>query len=457
VDAGKGDKVLERFVGWLRDVWGRTDLGSMLENTSRQNAEKWAVEYILYHIRKGKRGKTLNRLRNETALAFKNGGGNETIWKTVRVGQMIQSGLRNNNEERAHVKKQLALEKYPWNFGVMVEILKESGAFDRNFKEGMDAKEVEKMAHGLMLVLMFELGPRMSNITGENFKQKKLDLEEEPLDGEGNDEEDEDKEDPAMEMSHAMVWSDWEFEIICLDKHGEPLWAESGEYLTEWWIGGPLFYVEFKRRGKVWHVRVAKTRFITSKTSRRAQSSAAQMMTAELARRTVPEARVLDILCYWILWSGMPASKTAGDGLDHVFLRRAMGGSEGTQTKKLRVTDAVKMVKDMAHGRGVDRGHVAAKGLRHGFATAFYLCAQNDIEARERAVKGAKARGGNWEANSKVTEQVYLHTDDRGPLAMTTSWESGEAIGGGFDVWVKRQGAGRAVDGKGGAVKGKRK
>jgi hypothetical protein len=262
-----------------------------------------------------------------------------------------------------------------------------------------------------------------------------------------------------MEMSHAMVWSDWEFEIICLDKDGEPLWAASGEYLTEWWIGGPLFYVEFKRRGKVWHVRVAKTRFITSKTSRRARSSAAQMLTAELGRRTVPESRGLDILCYWILWSGMPASKTPGDGLDNVFLRRAMGGrgSKGTQTKKLRVTDAVKMVKEMAHSRGVDRGHVAAKGLRSGFATAFYLCAQNDIEARERALRGAKARGGNWEANSKVTEQVYLHTDDRGPLAMTTSWKSGVDIGGGFDVWVKRQGAGRAVDGKGGVARGKKK
>jgi hypothetical protein len=280
------------------------------------------------------------------------------------VGQMIQSGLRNNNEERAHVKKQLSMEKYPWNFGVMVEILKETGAFDKNFKEGMDAKAVEKMAHGLMLVLMFELGPRMSNLTGENFKQKRLELEEEQFEGEEDDEGDEDKEDPAMEMSHAMVWSDWEFEIICLDEHGKPLCAASGEYLTEWWIGGPLFYVEFKRRGKVWHVRVAKTRFMTSKTSRRARNSAAQMLTAELARRTVPESRVLDILCYWILWNGMPASKTAGDGLDNVFLRRAMGGPRGAQTKKLRVTDAVKMVKEMSHGKGVDRGHVAAKGLK---------------------------------------------------------------------------------------------
>jgi hypothetical protein len=40
---------------------------------------------------------------------------------------------------------------------------------------------------------------------------------------------------------------------------------------------------------------------------------------------------------------------------------------------------------------------------------------------------------------------------------MTTSWESGVAIGGGFDVWVKKQGAGRTVNGKGGVAKGKRK
>jgi hypothetical protein len=64
------------------------------------------------------------------------------------------------------------------------------------------------------------------------------------------------------------------------------------------------------------------------------------------------------------------------------------------------------------------------------------------IEARDRAVSISKARAGNWEENSRVTKEVYPHTDDRGPLAMTSSWEEGVEIGGGFDVWVKMQGAG---------------
>jgi hypothetical protein len=121
-----------------------------------------------------------------------------------------------------------------------------------------------------------------------------------------------------------------------------------------------------------------------------------------------------------------------------------MGGSgrNATKTKKLRVTDAVKWVKDMAHSRGVERSHVAAKGMRSGFVCAAYLFAQNEIEARDRAVSISKARAGNWEENSRVTKEVYLHTDDRGPLAMTSSWEEGVEIGRGFDVWVKMQGAG---------------
>jgi hypothetical protein len=216
-----------------------------------------------------------------------------------------------------------------------------------------------------------------------------------------------------------------------------------------------LFYVEFRRRGKLWHVRMAKTRFLTGKASRNARNAAAQMKTAELARRTGPEAFCLEFLLSWILWSGMPASQTPGDGLDNVFLRRGIAAKgKKASTKKLRVTDAVKWVKDMAHGKGVDRGHVASKGMRRGFVCAAYLCVQNEIEARARAIRGAKERAGNWEATSKVTEEVYLYTEDRGPLAMTSSWEEGVEIGGSFDVWVKRQGAGTALDGKGGASGG---
>ena len=114
-------------------------------------------------------------------------------------------------------------------------------------------------------------------------------------------------------MSHAMIWSDWEFEMILVTGTGEPLWAAdgSGKYLTEWWVGGQC---------------------------------------------------------------------------------------------------------------------------------AAYLFARNEIEARDRAVELSKARGGNWEVNLRVTKEVYLHTDDRGPLAMTSSWEEGVEIGGGFDVWIRLQG-----------------
>jgi hypothetical protein len=437
VDVERRDKVLGKFTTWLRDVWGRPDVGSMLQNVSKEGAEKWAVEYIKYRLEKGVRSDALNRERNEIALSFRHGGGNDDVWRCVRVNSMVQSGRRNNNEQREHVEKQLANEKYPWNFGVIVEILKESGAMDRNFKEGMDAKEVEVMAYGLMLLLMFELGPRKSNLTGEGFKQKRL---EGP--GAEEDEEEDDENSPAFEMSHAMIWSDWEFEMILVTGKGEPLWAADGKYLTEWWVGGPVFYAEFKRRGKVWHVRMAKTRLPTSKASRSAKNAAAQMKTAELGRRTVPEARGLEILLYWILWSGMPASKTPGDGLDNMFLRRAMGGSgrHANKTKKLRVTDAVKWVKEMSHNKGVAKSHVAAKGLRSGYVCAAYLFAKNEIEARDRAVGISKARAGNWEENSRVTKEVYLHTDDRGPLAMTSSWEEGVEIGGGFDVWIRLQG-----------------
>lgn len=111
----------------------------------------------------------------------------------------------------------------------------------------------------------------------------------------------------------------------------------------------------------------------------------------------------------------------------------------------------MKMVKGMAQAKGVDKGHVASKGMRYGFVNAGYLFFQNEIEARSKAVRSAKERGGNWESTSRVTEEVYLHAENRGPLGMTKSWEEGVRIGGSFDVWIKRQGAGTALDGKGGA------
>jgi hypothetical protein len=45
-------------------------------------------------------------------------------------------------------------------------------------------------------------------------------------------------------LNRAMIWSDWEFEMIVVTGKGEPLWAADGKYLTEWWVGGPAFYVE---------------------------------------------------------------------------------------------------------------------------------------------------------------------------------------------------------------------
>jgi hypothetical protein len=44
------------------------------------------------------------------------------------------------------------------------------------------------------------------------------------------------------ESGHDLV--DWEFERIVVTGKGEPLWAADGKYLTEWWVGGPAFYVE---------------------------------------------------------------------------------------------------------------------------------------------------------------------------------------------------------------------
>ncbi len=334
----------------------------------------------------------MKRLRNDVSNSFLNAGGNWAVWKSHRVDQMVQCGLPNNTEQRASVTKKLALEKYPWNFGVMVEILQQSGAMDGFFRESMTAKEVDRMAHALMLLLMFELGPRMSNITGENSKQRDLPG---PRDDDGEGEEDDDKIWPAAkDMRHAMVWGDWEFEIITLNKEGKPLWGPDSEYLTEWWRGGPLFYIELRRRGELWHVRMAKTRFLTGKASRNARNAAAQMKTAEIARRTTPEAFCLEFLVSWALWSGMRASKTPGDGLDNVFLRRGIvaKGKRAT-SKKLRATDAVKMVKGMAQAKGVDKGHVASKGMRYGFVCAGYLFFQNEIEARSKAVRSAKERG----------------------------------------------------------------
>jgi hypothetical protein len=67
---------------------------------------------------------------------------------------------------------------------------------------------------------------------------------------------------------------------------------------------------------------------------RSAKNAAAQMKTAELGRRTVPEARGLEILLYWILWRGMPASKTPGDGLDNVLFEERWGAAGGTPPRQ---------------------------------------------------------------------------------------------------------------------------
>jgi hypothetical protein len=444
VDAGrKQDAALGKFATWLRDDWGRQDVGTLLQFASGKAQEAWAAEYILLHYRKGQRGETLNRLRLEMGRAFRTNGGDAAIWASDRVINMVQSGKRNNNEQREYAKGQCALEKYPWNFGVLVAVLEMAGLMHGDFYEGMSMQMAEKAGHGLMILMMFELGPRMSNVTGEDFRRRLLG---------GPNEADEDDGTTEEEMSHAMIWSDWEFELICLALDGvSPLYSADGTYLTEWWIGGPRFWKELVRRNLLdllWHVLWAKIRFLTGKTHRAAKSAAAAIKEALWGRRTTPESRGLDIFLRFGIWNGMPNSIRKGDGVDDVFRRKPMGGTANkpAASKKLRITDAVKWVKTIAQSKGVMASHVSSKGLRRGFVSTAFLFYQNALEARTRAVTGAQARGGQWEENSRVTEQVYLDVEDRGPLSMAESWDAGVKIGGGFEVWLKRQGAGKKRD-----------
>jgi hypothetical protein len=42
VDVGRRDKVMEKFTTWLRDVWGRPDVGKGLSVPSEERKGGWA-------------------------------------------------------------------------------------------------------------------------------------------------------------------------------------------------------------------------------------------------------------------------------------------------------------------------------------------------------------------------------------------------------------------------------
>ena len=94
----------------------------------------------------------------------------------------------------------------------------------------------------------------------------------------------------------------------------------------------------------------------------------------------------------------------------------------------------------MATRHGVRDSHVSAISFRKGHVTTVMLLTVKERENAEKGLESAINRAGKWAKGSRVPQKHYqAHWDDRGPLALISSWEDGVRIGGGFQGWRIRQ------------------
>ena len=202
----------------------------------------------------------------------------------------------------------------------------------------------------------------------------------------------------------------------------------------------------FLRKNDNEWVTMGRSRYITSKASRRGKGKELSKQAAVVGRRTEVEAEFLNLLLNYMRWNQHES------GSQPLMRRRNFSPEEiansGQKTgrnaeKSIRCEDLVKQLKILTKEAGVRDSHASAGSFRKGNVSTGVSLGGDRIEEREKELEKIRMRGGKWVSKIKTTEAHYLNIkDNRGPLAMVASWEEATTKDRGFEDWKHRQGAG---------------
>lgn len=438
VEANKGavstakdhERFKTQFDEWLKATGRWEEAGELLGNVSKRREREQVIGFYLLdeYRHHDKREEQVKALVSRGKATFKRYLECSKAWDSPLVRSVAESCPRTKGEVGQRLREQLAREKYDMNFGIMFKIRTWSEVTDIRWDQDPGREKVGKALIYLLACMMFDIGMRKSNICeGKEQKGQKDDQEGAEQTG-----EDSDKEETRKAESHCQEVGHWEFLV------GEPGKEE------RWLWGGPEMAQFVKGRDNEL-VTLARSRYVTSKASRKGKGAELSKQFAVVGRRTELEAEFLDLLINFLRWNnhGSPAQPLM---LRRKFTKEEMANSEkkkGTNTAKaIRCEDLVAQLKRLTKEAGILESHASAGSFRKGNVSTGVLLGGNKAEEREKELEKIRNRGGKWVSRSKTTEAYYLDAkDNRGPMAMVASWEEALKTDRGFEDWKYRQGA----------------
>jgi hypothetical protein len=420
----------KQFDEWL-EVTGRwNEAGSLMGKIkNRRERERVVGFYILDEYRyRGKREEQILVTVSRGKSTFERYLECSKAWKSPMAKAVATSCPRTKVEVEDKLRGQLEREKYDINFGIMYKIREWSKVETMRWNEHPGRERVGRAVIYLLACMMFDIGMRKSNIC----EGRAPDGTKEQGDRGDEEEVDSDGEERRHEESHCQEIGHWEFLVDDPSRKDE-------------WIGGGPEMVKYLERQPNETVTLARSRYVTSKASRNGRGKELPKQTAAVGRRTELEAEFLDLLLDYLRWN-QPTSKK-----QHIFLRRKFSPEEMANSdrktginkaKSIRCDDLISQLKKLTREAGIRDSHASASSFRKGNVSTGVWLGEKRAADREEELKRIRLRGGKWVAKSKTTEAHYLNVkDNRGPLAMVSTWEEALSKDRGFEDWKHRQGA----------------
>ena len=420
----------EQFDDWLEATGRLNEAGSLMEDIkNRKERERVVGFYILDEFRhRGKREEQILATVSRGKSTFERNLQCSKAWKSTLARTVAASCPRTKGEVEEKLRGQLEREKYDINFGIMFKMREWSQVETMRWDEHPGRERVGKAVTYLLACMMFDIGMRKSNIC----EGKAPDGTKEVGDREEEKERDSNKEERRHEESHCQEIGHWEFLV------DEPSRGEE-------WIGGGPDIVKYLEGSPNETVTLARSRYVTSKASRNGRGKELPKQTAAVGRRTELEAEFLDLLLDYLRWN-RPTSRS-----QPLFLRRKFSPEEiansdkktgVNRAKSVRSNDMISRLKRLTREAGIRDSHASASSFRKGNVSTGVLLGERRAADREDELKKIRQRGGKWVSKSKTTEAHYLNVkDNRGPMAMVSTWEEALSKDRGFEDWKHRQGA----------------
>ena len=387
---------------------------------------------------KGRRAEQLTQARSMGRAVFESDRGQGGIWESAIVMGAAQTGRRSDKENREQHERRLQSAKYDCNYGIVRCFVDDLEVANIDWTEELTVKKANDVVEALTCFILFDMGPRKGNVGGrakmtreekkeEERRQAEKNLErmfQDQEDPEGAAKREETEQEKGVEGNKNCAYSDWEFFTT----------KENGEEGLEIFRGGVAFTQYLKTHDNAQVVK-ARAYFVATKVSGKSTKvDTKAMLPATIGRRTELEIEFLELLLNFLRWNNHP------NGDLPLLWRRA---TKGSARPKLPVINPVSnRLKKLAVKNGIASSHAAASSFRKGYANAMRRMNRAQRTLDEEQLKKTQNRGGNWLEGSSVTNQHYMYEDDdKGPLAMVSTWKEALEVGGGWIDWRERQGA----------------